>query len=113
MRFVVATYGTEGDTRPLAALCRALLDVGHHVRLLADAATLGSAATLGIPTTPLAGNIKKALQPARQTKPADTIRDLTDITNANTESWLREVTAAAKGCDAIIVSALASFVGLS
>jgi UDP:flavonoid glycosyltransferase YjiC (YdhE family) len=113
MRFVVATYGTEGDTRPLAALCRALLDVGHHVRLLADAATLGSAATLGIPTTPLAGDIKKALQPARQTKPADTIRDLTDITNANTESWLREVTAAARGCDAIIVSALASFVGLS
>ena len=113
MRFVVATYGTEGDTRPLAVLCRALLDVGHHVRLLADAATLGSAVTLGIPTTPLAGDIKKALQPARQTKPADTIRDLTNIANANTESWLREVTAAAKGCDAIIVSALASFVGLS
>jgi len=113
MKFVVATYGTEGDTRPLAALSRALIDAGHHVRLLADEATLGSATSLGIPTAPLAGDIKKVLQPARQTQPADTVRDLTEITNANTESWLREITAAAKGCDAIIVSALASFVGLS
>jgi sterol 3beta-glucosyltransferase len=53
------------------------------------------------------------LQPAKKTRPADTVRDLTQIANANTESWLREITAAAKGCDAIIVSALASFVGLS
>ena len=113
MRFVVATYGTEGDTRPLAALSRALIDAGHHVRLLADEATLGSANSLGIPTTPLAGDIKKVLQPAKRTRPADTVRDLTEIANANTESWLREITAAARGCDALIVSALASFAGLS
>ena len=113
MRFVVATYGTEGDTRPLAALCRALIDAGHHVRLLADMGTLGSADSLGIPTTPLAGDIKKVFRPAREASPADTIRALSAMTNANTESWLREITAAAKGCDAIIFSALASFVGLS
>jgi UDP:flavonoid glycosyltransferase YjiC (YdhE family) len=81
--------------------------------LLADPATFGSAASLGIPTTPLAGDIKKVLQPAKPTRPADTVRDLTAMTNAHTESWLRDVTAAARGCDAIIVSALASFVGLS
>lgn len=113
MKFVVVTYGTEGDTRPLAALCRALMDDGHEVRLLADAATLGSATALGIPATPLAGDIQTVLQPAGATKPADTIRDLTRITNANTELWLREVVAAGQGCDAIILSALASFVGLS
>ena len=113
MKFVVATYGTEGDTRPLAALCRALIDAGHEVRLLADAVTLGSAAALGIASTPLAGDIQKVLRPGKETKPADTIRDLTRITNANTELWLREVVAAGKGCDAIILSALASFVGLS
>lgn len=113
MRFVVATYGTEGDTRPLAALSRALIDAGHDVRLLADEATLGSAASLGIPTAPLTGDIKKILQPERKARPSDTVRDLTRITNANTESWLREITAAARGCDALIVSALASFVGLS
>jgi UDP:flavonoid glycosyltransferase YjiC (YdhE family) len=113
MRFVVATYGTEGDTRPLAALCRALIDARHQVRLLADAETLGSAGSLGIPTTPLAGDIKKVLQPTQAVKPADTVRALTQIANTNTESWLREIIAAARGCDALIVSALASFVGLS
>jgi sterol 3beta-glucosyltransferase len=46
MKFIVATYGTEGDARPFAALCRGLMDAGHEARLLADAATLGSAQAL-------------------------------------------------------------------
>ena len=41
MKFAVVTYGTEGDTRPLAALCRALVDaLGERMRAedgLADA----------------------------------------------------------------------------
>ena len=113
MKIVIATYGTEGDTRPLAALGRALLDAGHQVRFLADAATLGSVATLGIDTTPLSGDIKTALQPEKETQPSEIVRTLTDITNTHAESWLREIVSAGKGCDAIIVSALASFVGLS
>src|SRR5215471_16413974 len=91
MKFAVVTYGTEGDTRPLAALCRALMDAGHEVRLLADAATLGSATALGVPSTPLAGDIQEALRPSKQTRPADTARDLARIANANTEAWLREI----------------------
>jgi len=113
MRFVIATYGTEGDTRPLAALGRALLDAGHQVQLLADLETLSSAAALGVPAAPLAGDIKKVLRPAKEIGPAEAIRALSEITNNNAESWLREVVSAAEGCDAIIVSALASFVGLS
>ena len=61
MKVIVATYGTEGDARPFAALCRGLIDAGHEARLLADAATLGSARALGVPTTPLAGDIRGAL----------------------------------------------------
>jgi sterol 3beta-glucosyltransferase len=113
MKFVVVTYGTEGDTRPLSALCRALMDVGHEVHLLADGATLGSAAALGVPATALAGDIRETLRPARQTRPTDTARALAAIANANTETWLRQIVAVAKGCDAIILSALAAFVGLS
>ena len=26
MKFIVVTYGTEGDARPFAALCRGLMD---------------------------------------------------------------------------------------
>ena len=57
MKFVVVTYGTAGDTRPLAALTRALIDAGHAAHLLADAATLGSAATLGVPASFAAATI--------------------------------------------------------
>ena len=57
MKFTVATYGTEGDTRPLAALCRALIDAGHEAPLLADRSTLHAAAALGVPCAPLAGDI--------------------------------------------------------
>ncbi|MDB5832362.1 MAG: glycosyl transferase [Caballeronia sp.] len=47
MKLLALTYGTEGDTRPLAVLCRALMDAGHEVTLLADGTTLGSAGALG------------------------------------------------------------------
>lgn len=113
MKFVVVTYGTEGDTRPLAALSRSLLDSGHEVRLLADGATLGSAAALGVPADPLAGDIREVLRPSKESRPTDTARALARTANANTEAWLRQIVSVGKGCDAIILSALAAFVGLS
>ncbi|WP_176046126.1 glycosyltransferase [Burkholderia sp. BCC1644] len=121
MKLVIATYGTEGDTRPLAALGRALIDAGHDVRLLADAATLGSAAMLGVPSAPLSGDIRRAIAPEGALADAvrgrggfnDTSKALAAIANANTAAWMREVADASDGCDAILVSGLASFVGLS
>jgi len=121
MEFTVATYGTEGDTRPLAALCRALIDAGHRARLLADRATLHAAEALGVPCSPLAGDIKRALEPGaalgaivgKRSGAQATAKALAAIANANTHAWMTEVKAAAEGSDAIIVSALASFVGLS
>ncbi|WP_448168185.1 glycosyltransferase [Burkholderia ambifaria] len=121
MKLVIATYGTEGDTRPLAALGRALMAAGHEVRLLADATTLGSAATLGVPCAPLTGDIRAAIAPDGALADAvrgrggfnDTSKALAAIANANTEAWMREVADASAGCDAILVSGLASFVGLS
>ncbi len=62
MKLVALTYGTEGDTRPVAALCRALMNVGYDVTLLADRGTLGSARDLGVPHTALAGDIRGTLQ---------------------------------------------------
>ncbi|HIC7207848.1 glycosyltransferase [Burkholderia stabilis] len=121
MKLVIATYGTEGDTRPLAALGRALMDAGHDVRLLADAATLGAADALGVPATPLSGDIRRAIAPDGALSDAvrgrggfnDTSKALAAIANANTPAWMREVADASAGCDAILVSGLASFVGLS
>jgi UDP:flavonoid glycosyltransferase YjiC (YdhE family) len=63
MKLVAVTFGTEGDTRPIAALCRALNDAGHDVLLLAAAGTLGSAHDWGVPHATLAGDIRGTLQP--------------------------------------------------
>ena len=121
MRIVVVTYGTEGDARPLAALCGALLNSGHEPRLLADRGTLGAAESLGISTTALAGDIRAALQPngsiagvvAKGSGFASVATALARIANASAESWMKEIVAAGRDCDAVVVSGLAAFVGLS
>ncbi len=101
MKFIVVTYGTEGDARPLAMLCRGLMDAGHEARLLADAATLSSAQALGVPATGLAGNIRSTLSSdsgvaGLVTKGGgfnQTARALAKIANENVESWLRTIIA--------------------
>lgn len=121
MKLIIATYGTEGDARPFAALCRALMEAGHEARLLADAATLGSAKSLGVPTTELAGDIRGTLSSdhaigsvvAKGASFNDTARALAKIANDKAESWLRTIIEVGHGCDAILAAGLASFVGLS
>lgn len=121
MKFAVATYGTEGDTRPLAMLCRALMDAGHEACLLADHATLGAAHGLGVPTIALAGDIKGTLQPelaisnvvAGKRGVSNIAGALARIANTHALAWLDAIVRAGEGCDAIIVSGLAAFVGLS
>ncbi len=121
MKFIVATYGTEGDARPFAALCRGLMDAGYEARLLADAGTLGSAHALGVPTTALNGDIRGALTADRALAGVvakggslnHTARALAKIANENAESWLQTIIEAGEGCDAILVAGLAAFVGFS
>ncbi|MGK9233326.1 glycosyltransferase [Inquilinus limosus] len=121
MKFLVVTYGTEGDTRPLAALCRALMDAGHEATLLADGATLGAARALDVPAIALAGDIRGTLRPSAAISGAvagghrftRTAKALARIANINAEAWMRTVVENGQGCDAVILSGLAAFVGLS
>lgn len=121
MKFVVVTYGTEGDVRPLAALCRALVEKGHEARLLGPAAALGVAKSLGIETTPLAGDVDGGSGAAGSIAGAveqganfgGAARAMARIANGHAEAWTRQTLAAAEGRDAIILSGLAAFVGLS
>lgn len=115
MKLLILTYGTEGDTRPLAALGRALIDAGHEAHLLADGATLGTAEKLGVPSTPIAGDMRQALRPGLFEKDGvnNAAVELSRIANENAEQWLRSAVQAGKGCDALIISGLAAFVGLS
>jgi UDP:flavonoid glycosyltransferase YjiC (YdhE family) len=114
MKFIVATYGTEGDARPFAALCRGLMDAGHEARLLADAGTLGSGQALGVPTTTLAGDIRRTLSQDRAiASVAKSVRALAKIVNQNAESWLRTIIEAGEGCDAVLAAGLAGFAAFS
>ncbi len=118
MKFVAVTYGTEGDTRPMALLCRTLIDAGHGAHLLADAGTLGYATALGVPATGLAGDIRTVLrQDTTLAKSGggfgNTASAFARIATVNSEAWLRATLAAAENCDAVILGGLAAFVGLS
>lgn len=121
MKLSVITYGTEGDVRPLAALCAALNRRGHTTELLADAATLGSARALGVATQALAGDIAGGADAAgsiaevvgRSRNPGAAARALVGIVNAQAAAWLRQAVDAARDADAVLTAGLAGFVGLS
>jgi sterol 3beta-glucosyltransferase len=121
MRLVALTYGTEGDTRPIAALCRALMDTAYEVTLLADGGTLGSARDLGVPHAALAGDIRGTLQSVSSTSSIvagkkslnATAQALAGIANENADAWMRQVLDAAAGSDGLIVAGLAAFIGFS
>ena len=111
MRLLIITYGTEGDARPLAALGCALMRAGHTVHLLGDADTLDSARALGVPATALAGDIRGTLSRMRAMRQIE--RALIRIVEARTPEWMQQAMALGAGCDAVIVSGLTAFVGLS
>jgi UDP:flavonoid glycosyltransferase YjiC (YdhE family) len=120
MKLVTVTCGTEGDTRPIAALSRALIDAGDEVTLLADGGTLGSARDLGVPHLALAGDIRGKLKPGTgiasvvsQTNARGMAQALARLANDNALAWTRQTLEAARNCDALIVAGLAAFVGLS
>ena len=121
MKVTVVTYGTEGDTRPLAFLCRALMDAGHEALLLADASTTGTAQALGVPCTPLPGDIRGVLDHRGAISGvvkeggalSGSAKALANIANRNAVSWAATTKEAARDCDAILIGGLAAFIGLS
>jgi sterol 3beta-glucosyltransferase len=119
MKLVALTYGTEGDTRPMAVLCRALMDAGHEAWLLAASGTLSSASDLGVPTVVLSGNIRGALPQSISAAAAGknrlnvTAQAMAHLANENTGTWMRQVLEVVAGSDALIVAGLAAFVGFS
>ncbi len=111
MKLLIITCGTEGDTRPLAALGHALMQSGHKVELLGDANTLGIAQVLGVPARALAGDIRATI--AAEGAMREITRNLARLAIAHSSDWLQQAIDAGRGCDVIIVSGLAVFAGLS
>lgn len=119
MRLCVVTVGSEGDTRPLAALCRGLLDRGHEVKLFADDSTLAVPRALGVPSEALQGNIKSILpigDPREKFRVSEALRvarNLRDFITCNSTAWLRAVGEHAARSDALLFSSLALSIALT
>ena len=118
MKLTAVTFGTEGDTRPIAALCRALKDAGDDVTLLAPKDTLRSAEELDVPHAALTGDIRGALLGMAAIVSTKTslnahAQALAGIANENAAAWMREALSVTAGCDALIGAGLAAFAGIS
>jgi UDP:flavonoid glycosyltransferase YjiC (YdhE family) len=123
MQYVVITFGTEGDTRPLVGVCRALMDAGHGVKLLADRSTLDTAKALGVATLALAGDMKAMVAPGGALSrlmmdggdASLMAKAVASIANQHTTQWLQTVLAEARAmkADAVLFSGIASYVGLA
>jgi UDP:flavonoid glycosyltransferase YjiC (YdhE family) len=121
MKITFLTYGTDGDTRPLLALARAVVTRGHEAHVLADVAGAPLARTLGIPFTALAGDMRAAFLPGGAF--GRLVRDgasMTRLTRAcamlardHTLPWMESACEVARGSDALVYSGLAGFVGLA
>ena len=119
MRFTLVTFGSEGDTRPLAALARGLMDAGHEVCLFAEGATLARVRDLGVPCEALQGDVRSMLpivDPTTKLKLADVLKvskGLQNIIAQNMSAWIRTVAAHARQSDAILFSSLAFGAGIA
>jgi len=117
MRLAILTFGSEGDTRPLAALCRGFQDQGHEIRLFAEHSTLSLAESLGIPCEALSGDVRSALpiadprQDIRLTDVVKTVKAMNQVIAANTAAWMRTVAPYARNADGILFSSLAVSAG--
>src|SRR5580658_5208903 len=117
MRFTVVTYGSEGDTRPLVALCRGLMDARHEVQLFTEQSTAGSARALGVPVAALAGDLKSILpmdDPSRELSRSDVLKSFAQslrLVNEHTSFWMRSVSEHARTSDAVLFAGLASVTG--
>jgi len=115
MRLLVVTYGTEGDTRPLAMLCHGLMQAGHEVMLLAEGGTLESARVLGVPHAALEGDIHDEVVAlvSRRNDLGAAARGLARMAARHVPAWMRQADAAAGGGDAVLTGGLAAVVGMS
>jgi sterol 3beta-glucosyltransferase len=121
MKITFLTYGTEGDTRPLLALARDVVNRGHEAHMLADVAGAPRAQALGIPFTALAGDMRGAFQPGGAfgallkdgASMSRLMRACATLARDHTLPWMETACAAARGSDVLVYSGLAGFVGLA
>ncbi len=118
MKIVAITFGTEGDTRPMVALCRGLSKAGHETCFLTEGSGVSVAAAAGVRSIPLEGDIKRStaelLASGDKAAGGSAMTEaLSGIAKSCTTAWMRSLLEAARGSDAILAAGLPIYVGLS
>lgn len=121
MKLTVITYGSEGDNRPLVALCRGLQNSGHDVLFLGERSIESFANRSGIPFQALDGDMKATVQPGGPLHrlmnegghPGTMAKACADFATENTKSWMNSLLLASQNSDGIIFSGFAGYIALS
>lgn len=121
MKIVVITYGTEGDNRPLLALCRGLQSSGHEVVFLGERSIESLATRSGVAFQALEGNMRATIQLGgplsrmmnEKTHPAKMAKACAKFATNNINSWMKSLLHVAKECDGIVFSGFAGYLALS
>lgn len=118
MKIAAITFGTEGDTRPLAALCKCLKDAGHDTCFLTEKSSASLATAAGVPAIALAGDMKSTLTDllssgSKAAGASAMTEALSSVAKSCTADWMRSLLEAARGCDAILAAGLPMYVALT
>ncbi|GAA2269640.1 glycosyltransferase [Nonomuraea roseoviolacea subsp. roseoviolacea] len=103
MRVLLSTYGSRGDVEPVAGLAVRLRELGAEVRVCAppDEEFARRLAGVGVPMVPV-GRSARALTTSAPPAPSDLPGRAADVIARQLDA----VTAAAEGCDAMVVTGM-------
>ena len=121
MKIAVITYGTEGDNRPLVALCCGLQSSGHEVVFLGERSIESLATHSGVPFQALEGDMRATVQPGgplnrmmnEKTHPGEMAKACANFATKNISSWMESLLSVAQESDGIIFSGFAGYPALS
>ncbi|MGZ8819337.1 MAG: glycosyltransferase [Mycobacterium sp.] len=123
LRVVVATFGTEGDIRPLIALAAGLRTAGHRVEVLAAPSGEQLAKALGLAFVPLAGDMRTVMRDEgaddfgefmrRGGGARAMARTLARVGRDNTLAWMTTIDRSCDGADVIVFSGLCTYAALA
>ncbi len=107
MRVLLSTYGGRGDVEPLVGLAVRLQALGAEVRVCAPPDCAERLAEVGVPLVPVGKPVRPLLRQAQHgATPPPSVPDVPRIAAELIAEQFDKVTAAARGCDALVATGL-------
>lgn len=114
MRVVLATFGTEGDTRPLLAIAHGLISAGHDVLFLGERHGAVTAQAYGVPFQAMPGDMADLGEEfGDHATGLQLLRGLRATAITWSGPWSEAILDAARGADVLVASSLAIVPGVT